>query len=180
MAAWFWCDRFPTQVRYFLEKRATGKKLMVDAMHGGPLQVSRRLWWEELVFLDENVDAANKHWGRVFKMNSENALRAKVAQPPRACPAPNMDVDADFDVDVDVDIPPLSDVDVASMRQVVDELLSARKATKTPIVIDDDEEEPPVAAPPAPAVGPHQPPGPTTANVSQEGRGGDGEEDAGD
>lgn len=158
-------------MRYFLEKRCTGNRLMVDAMHGGPLQVSRRLWWEELVFLDEHVDGANKHWGRVIKMNSENAVRAKVAQPPRACPAPNMDVDADFDVDVDVDIPPLSEVDVPSMRQVVDELLSARKTTKTPIVIDDDEDDPPVAAPPAPAVGPHQPPGPTTTNVSQEGGG---------
>ncbi|GAB0498497.1 hypothetical protein MMPV_009842 [Pyropia vietnamensis] len=77
----------------------------------------RRVWFEELSFLDADVDGAASTWRRLFRVNKEDPRRAELASPPPR-PAPHGQM-LTFDLHADVPDEAVSDTEFAAVRALV-------------------------------------------------------------
>ncbi|GAB0496758.1 hypothetical protein MMPV_008074 [Pyropia vietnamensis] len=105
------------KVRSFLETVSLGSSIKASALHGGSTLAGRRVWFEELSFLDADVDGAASTWRRLFRVNKEDPRRAELASPPPR-PAPHGQM-LTFDLHADVPDEAVSDTEFAAVRALV-------------------------------------------------------------
>ncbi|GAB0498561.1 hypothetical protein MMPV_009907 [Pyropia vietnamensis] len=105
------------KVRSFLETVSLGSSSQASALHGGSTLAGRRVWFEELSFLDADVDGAASTWRRLFRVNKEDPRRAELASPPPR-PAPHGQM-LTFDLHADVPDEAVSDTEFAAVRALV-------------------------------------------------------------
>ncbi|GAB0493114.1 hypothetical protein MMPV_004387 [Pyropia vietnamensis] len=105
------------KVRSFLETVSMGSSIKASALHGGSTLAGRRVWFEELSFLDADVDGAASTWRRLFRVNKEDPRRAELASPPPR-PAPHGQM-LTFDLHADVPDEAVSDTEFAAVRALV-------------------------------------------------------------